>query len=103
MDQNKLFTNLTGDRMDNIKLLRMDNFEDDLCGVVSKLTDKREIEEYGGKYVVDLMSGGENLISEYFFNYESAVNQVINFVSCTAWKKDKTVLAWDILRDKIVA
>lgn len=29
--------------MDNIKLLRMDNFEDDLCGVVCKLTDE-EIE-----------------------------------------------------------
>lgn len=94
--------------MDNIKLLRMDNFEDDLCGVVCKLTDDeikylKKINEYEGMFFVDLMSGGDNLISEWFTDYESAVNQLINFVSCTAWKKDKTVLAWDILRDKIVA
>ena len=94
--------------MDNIKLLRMDNFEDDLCGVVCKLTDDeieylKKINEYEGMFFVDLMSGGDNLISEWFTDYESAVNQLINFVSCTPWKKDKTVLAWDILRDKIVA
>lgn len=49
------------------------------------------------------MSDGENLVSEWFYEYETAVNQLVNFVSCTAWKKDKTQLAWDILREKLIA
>ena len=89
-------------------LIRMDNFEDDLCGFVYDLTEfqikyLKNIGEYRGRYYVELMSDGEILTYENFIDYEKAVNQVINFVSCTAWKKDKTVLAWDILREKIVA
>ena len=43
--------------MDNIKLLRMDNFEDDLCGVVCKLTDDeieylKKINEFEGMFFV---------------------------------------------------
>ena len=94
--------------MDNTKLLRMDNFEDDLCGIVSKLTNDeikylKKINEFEGEYFVDLMSDGENLVSQWFYEYETAVNQLVNFVSCTAWKKDKTQLAWDILREKLIA
>lgn len=89
-------------------LFRMDNLEDDLNGFVYDLTESqikylKNIGEYRGRYYVELMSDGEMLTYENFIDYEKAVNQLINFVSCTAWKKDKTVLAWDILRDKIVA
>ena len=80
--------------MDNTKLIRIDNFEDDLCGIVSKLTDDeikylKKINEFEGSYFVDLMSDGENLVSDWFHDYETAVNQVINFVSCIPWKKDQ--------------
>jgi hypothetical protein len=89
-------------------LIRMDNLEDGLNGFVYDLTESqikylKNIGEYRGRYYVELMSDGEMLTYENFIDYQKAVNQVINFVSCTAWKKDKTVLAWDILRDKIVA
>tara|TARA_R100000700_G_C3171881_1_gene146407 strand:+ start:267 stop:566 length:300 start_codon:yes stop_codon:yes gene_type:complete len=88
-------------------LVRMDNIPDGLNGFVYELTESqikyvKNIGEYRGRYYVELMSDGEMLIYETFITYQKAVNQVINFVSCTAWKRDKTELAWDILRNKLV-
>ncbi len=85
----------------------MDNIPDGLNGFVYELTESqikyvKNIGEYRGRYYVELMSDGEMLIYETFITYQKAVNQVINFVSCTAWKRDKTELAWDILRNKLV-
>ena len=59
--------------MDNIKLLRMDNFEDDLCGVVCKLTDDeieylKKINEFEGMFFVDLMSGYPKQEQFYLFS-----------------------------------
>ena len=89
------------------RLVRMDNIPDGLNGFVYELTESqikyvKNIGEYRGRYYVELMSDGEMLIYETFITYQKAVNQVINFVSCTAWKRDKTELAWDILRNKLV-
>ena len=94
-------------------LIRMDNLEDGLNGFVYDLTESqikylKNIGEYRGRYYVELMSNGEVLTYEPFIDYEKAVNQVINFVSCMEWKKDRSNMTWeqtalDILRQRNIA
>ena len=94
-------------------LIRMNNLEDNLCGFVYDLTESqikylKNIGEYQGRYYVELMSDGEMLTYENFVDYEKAVNQVINFVSCMEWKKDRSNMTWeqtalDILRQRSIA